>query len=449
MRQSRFFQDGHELSVQGFNKPIQIRGYLGAGSQGQVYKAIVNGHTFALKWYYPGYAKQDRGIAERLRRAIAAGPPSRHYIWPLYLIEEHQAHDREEDERTPGLGYLMRLRPDAFIACSEHYGGNIDISIQNVIITCKSLCEGIHALHSHGFCYKDLSLGNIFMSPETGDVLICDNDNAEVNGKTTGTVIGTPGFIAPEVIAGKEHPNTYSDLFSLANVIFRLLIRHDPFCGQREAEEKLLDEDARRRLYYKEPIFIFNPSDNRNRPDPEYHTGVQEAWNIYPSFIRRMLTLSFVDGLVEPSKRVVCSEWIEELGRLLDCRVVCRECESESFISDSTYRSQCWNCGLEVSPQYILQIGNRNVCASKDTQIYHSHFGKLDHTFSHESIGLVIEKQSDKEMLGLKNTSRFQWTGLLTSGRHALVDSGKACDLSAFCSIDTGVGRIEIEPIRN
>jgi hypothetical protein len=34
-----------------------------------------------------------------------------------------------------------------------------------------------------GYSYRDISFGNLFFDPDTGDVLICDNDNVSANGK--------------------------------------------------------------------------------------------------------------------------------------------------------------------------------------------------------------------------------------------------------------------------
>lgn len=37
-------------------------------------------------------------------------------------------------------------------------------------------------LHRHGYSYQDLNDGNFFINPESGDVLICDNDNVMPQG---------------------------------------------------------------------------------------------------------------------------------------------------------------------------------------------------------------------------------------------------------------------------
>ena len=54
-------------------------------------------------------------------------------------------------------------------------------------------------LHLNGYCYRDISSGNM-VDPDTGDVLICDNDNVGINRQSDSQVDGTYEFMAPEVI---------------------------------------------------------------------------------------------------------------------------------------------------------------------------------------------------------------------------------------------------------
>src|SRR5580693_8785445 len=75
--------------------------WLGAGGQGAVYAAEVQGTPFAVKWYHPSYTAVDAGLRPRLSRAIERGAPNPAFLWPIDLVE------------IPGqssFGYLMRLR---------------------------------------------------------------------------------------------------------------------------------------------------------------------------------------------------------------------------------------------------------------------------------------------------------------------------------------------------
>lgn len=60
----------------------------------------------------------------------------------------------------------------------------------------------------------------MFFDPDTGDVLICDNDNVSANGIDNSSVYGTPRFMAPEIVMGQAKPSRNTDLYSLAVLLF-------------------------------------------------------------------------------------------------------------------------------------------------------------------------------------------------------------------------------------
>lgn len=64
--------------------------------------------------------------------------------------------------------------------------------------------------------------GNFFIMPDSGDVLICDNDNVSPFGTNLG-IMGKQHWMAPEIVTGQNDSNKNSDCFSLAVVLFRLL----------------------------------------------------------------------------------------------------------------------------------------------------------------------------------------------------------------------------------
>lgn len=61
-------------------------------------------------------------------------------------------------------------------------------------------------LHAQGLCYRDISFGNVFFDHETGEVLICDNDNVAVDGVTKGGVRGPRALWRPRSCGEKRCP---------------------------------------------------------------------------------------------------------------------------------------------------------------------------------------------------------------------------------------------------
>ena len=51
---------------------------------------------------------------------------------------------------------------------------------------CIELVKSFKLLHEKGFSYQDLNDGSFFFDPETGDILICDNDNVTADKRSLG-----------------------------------------------------------------------------------------------------------------------------------------------------------------------------------------------------------------------------------------------------------------------
>ena len=76
---------------------------LGAGGQGEVYKATLGGEAVALKWFFQHMSTPEQRAAIEL--LVRKGPPSEHFLWPLEVTTA---------PGTPGFGYVMPLRPKRF-----------------------------------------------------------------------------------------------------------------------------------------------------------------------------------------------------------------------------------------------------------------------------------------------------------------------------------------------
>ena len=275
----------------------RVAAFLGGGNQGEVYRAELvdgagagaGGAAVALKWYLPGAATAEQRTA--IEALVRSGPPDRRFLWPLELAEA---------PGVPGFGYVMPLR-------EARYKGIVDLMKRRVEPTFRALTTaGLHLadsylqLHARGLCYRDISFGNVFFDPDSGDVLICDTDNVGVDGASKGGVLGTPRFMAPEVVRGDALPSTQTDLFSLAVLLFYMLTVSHPLEGAREAAIKCLDLPAMTRLYGTEPLFVFDPRDDANRPVPSVHDNALAFWPLYPRFLRDLFTRAFTEGMADP-----------------------------------------------------------------------------------------------------------------------------------------------------
>ncbi|CAG9330164.1 unnamed protein product [Blepharisma stoltei] len=93
------------------------------------------------------------------------------------------------------------------------------------------IISGMKYLHSHRVIHRDLKLGNFFLSDKM-EVKIGDFGLAtklEHDGERKRTICGTPNYIAPEVLDGKQGHSYEVDVWSLGVVAYTLLVGKPPF----------------------------------------------------------------------------------------------------------------------------------------------------------------------------------------------------------------------------
>lgn len=432
--------EGAWLQFEAFSTPVQVLRGIGSGSQGQVYEVALQEEHLALKWYLPCCIARDPHLERRLGESIRATAPNQHFLWPIALLRPTAATVPLIRCRPTGFGYLMPLRPAGYVAAVEHIAGRIEISLRAALRAAFFLADAFHALHSKGLCYKDISLGNLFLEPGSGRILICDNDNVEVDGRDLGSVLGTPGFMAPEILLRQAKPGADSDLFSLAVLLFRLLTRHDPLRGRLELEIRCLDEPARRRLYGEDPVFIFNPSDPRNRPDPELHQAALITWPIYPAELRALFLQTFVSGLKTPARRALTGQWKEALALTLDRRQLCGACGQENFAAQPA----CWHCHTLLTPPARLLTPHGAVVVSDGNELHAHHFNNLEPPALDRPLARIVPHPDDPSLLGLRNLSGTPWQVELSSGRPLTLAPDRSCNLAGLRRLETPMGAVTL-----
>jgi len=297
-----------------------VRSLLGEGGQGWVYKATYDGRMYALKWLKGPLHPQE--FRRNLENNIRDGAPGRRgtFLWPLYMVTSR---------RNPSFGYLMELRPTDYVEFDDiyngyelkHQGGRLVrvpctlSSIRTMIAAAANIVESFRELHLAGKSYQDLNGGGFYIHPKTGDLKIGDCDNVAMDGLNLG-IKGFQGFEAPEVVRNEAYPGIDTDRYSLAVVLFRLFFRADPLEGARLLKRPLQDDIDYIRAYGREPVFIFDPDNDSNRPVQEIHTNAVRMWGRYPEFFREAFVQSFTEGLMHPARRLRETQWMDVLTRL-------------------------------------------------------------------------------------------------------------------------------------
>lgn len=102
----------------------------------------------------------------------------------------------------------------------------------------KQILQGVHYIHSKGFSHRDLKPENILLD-KMYDVKIvdfgfaCPLEGRDGSG-TNRSVIGTPGYMAPEILQKQPYQGQVVDLFALGVILFILYSGHPPFSMANE-----------------------------------------------------------------------------------------------------------------------------------------------------------------------------------------------------------------------
>ena len=200
---------------------------LGSGAFGWVYKASDPlGRIVAVKVLKPGLA-DDPVTLERFRREALAGGE---------LFNSHIATILDFDE-SDGRRFLV-MRYVEGVSLDNLIQQKGQLSWVEALPIIGQVAEALDYAHQRGYVHRDVKPSNILVSPKDGAVLTDFGlvKAAEASGGTSsGVILGTPRYIAPEVWVGQT-VSPATDVYSLACVAYEILTGRMLFDGKNTPE---------------------------------------------------------------------------------------------------------------------------------------------------------------------------------------------------------------------
>ncbi|MFI2084737.1 tetratricopeptide repeat protein [Streptomyces rubiginosohelvolus] len=205
---------------------------IGRGGMGEVWRALDEslGRQVAVKCLKPMGPQHDQAftriLRERFRREARVAASLQHRGVTV-------VHDFGEYE---GVLYLvMELLDGQNLSQLLEENQQHPLPVEHVVDIAEQVADALGYTHRQGIVHRDLKPANI-MRLTDGTVKICDFGIARLGHDigmtsrltTTGLAMGTPHYMSPEQISGKEVDHR-SDLYSLGCVLYEIATGVPPF----------------------------------------------------------------------------------------------------------------------------------------------------------------------------------------------------------------------------
>jgi tRNA A-37 threonylcarbamoyl transferase component Bud32 len=234
------------VTVQGYD----ILGELGRGGMGVVYKARQRklNRIVALKMVLAGAHAGELARARFLREADLVARLRHLHIVQIIDLGEEQGQPYFAMEFVDG-GDLKQIVAKA------------PLPPRDAAQLVEKLARAVGYAHEQGIVHRDLKPANVLLTPD-GEPKIGDFGLAKTleGGSTlssSGAVVGTPAYMAPEQARGATHDvGPPTDVHALGVMLYELLTGHRPFEGQADIEvlQRVAVEDATSPAWFRAGI---------------------------------------------------------------------------------------------------------------------------------------------------------------------------------------------------
>ena len=207
---------------------FQTEEELGRGGQGIVYRAYDPRleRDVALKVIEAGPSGGDDLLIRFRREAVVASKLDHPGLVAVY--------DAGRDGRQSWIAMQLIRGQSLQALIKERPIPTTRSAVMEMLACLESAARALHAAHEVGVVHRDVKPGNIMVTPNGRPVLLDFGlaRDAETDMPTltaTGTVLGTPTYMAPEQLTGASRLDRRVDVYGLGATLFRALTGRAPF----------------------------------------------------------------------------------------------------------------------------------------------------------------------------------------------------------------------------
>ncbi len=200
-------------SLAALGRRYEVLGEAGHGAMGNVYKARdrETGEIVALKLLKPEIASDEAMVARFKNELLFARKITHKNVCRVY-----------EFNRVDGVAYTSMefVEGESLRSVLNRFGG---LPLRKAVGISLQICSGLKEAHAQGIVHRDLKPENVMIDSH-GDVKVMDFGIArsmEAVTKLTGTMIGTPAYMAPEQVGGKP-VDFRTDIYSLGLMLYEI-----------------------------------------------------------------------------------------------------------------------------------------------------------------------------------------------------------------------------------
>jgi eukaryotic-like serine/threonine-protein kinase len=203
----------------------EVRGLLGHGAMGAVYRAVdpATGQQVAIKTLALAREFEGEALVEARARLVREADAARRLRHPDIAAVV----DSGEEQ---GLAYIAMELVAGHDLQAYTLPGRLLPPVRVAAIGAR-VADALDHAHRHGVVHRDVKPANVLIDPDNDLVKVVDFGVARIADSTrtrTGMLLGTPYYMSPEQLAGLTIDGR-SDLYSLGVMLFQLLTGRLPF----------------------------------------------------------------------------------------------------------------------------------------------------------------------------------------------------------------------------